>query len=142
MSANENKDTIRRIYAAMANGDLTAFRAAVHPDYVWRLAGHSSWSRRFEGQDAISARLLKPLFALFGTRYRAQAVNLVAEGDFVVAEVRGDVLTKSGERYNNEYCIVFRFRGNKIAELVEYCDTDLIERVLGPYNDALKSIEG
>jgi ketosteroid isomerase-like protein len=36
----------------------------------------------------------------------------------------------------------FRFRGNKIAELVEYCDTDLIERVLGPYEEALKHIEG
>src|SRR5262249_37765848 len=70
------------------------------------------------------------------------AVNLIAEGDFVVAEVRGDVLTKRGERYDNEYCIVFRFRGNKIAELVEYCDTDLIERVLGTYEDALKAIEG
>jgi ketosteroid isomerase-like protein len=142
MNANENKETIRRIYVAMERGDLTAFSAAVHPDYIWRLAGHSSWSRRFEGQDAIRARLLKPLFTLFGTQYRAQAVNLVAEGDFVVAEVRGDVLTKGGRRYDNEYCIVFRFRGNKIAEVVEYCDTDLIERVLGPYEDALKSIEG
>jgi len=142
MNANENKETIWRIYAAMASGDLTAFSAAVHPGYVWRLAGHSSWSRRFEGQDAIRARLLKPLFAQFGSQYRAQAVNLVAEGDFVVAEARGDVLTKRGERYNNEYCMVFRFRGNKIAEVVEYCDTDLIERVLGPYEDALQSIEG
>jgi uncharacterized protein len=141
MSANANKETVRRIYAALESGDLNAFGAAVHPDYVWRLTGYSSWSRRLEGQDAIRTRLLKPLFALFATQYRASAVNLVAEGDFVVAEVRGDVLTKRGERYDNEYCIVFRFRGNKIAEIVEYCDTDLIERVLGPYEDALKSIE-
>jgi uncharacterized protein len=141
MNVNENKETVRRIYAALESGDLKAFGSAVHPDYVWRLAGRSSWSRHFEGQDAIRARLLKPLFALFATQYRAQAVNLIAEGDFVVAEVRSDVLTKRGERYNNEYCIVFRFRENKIAELVEYCDTDLIERVLGPYEEALKHIE-
>jgi uncharacterized protein len=104
------------------------------------LTGHSIWSRRFEGQDAIRARLLKPLFALFATQSRSRAVNLIAEGDFVIAEVRDDVLTKRGERYEN--CIVFRFRGNRIAEIVEYCDTDLIERVLGPCEDALKSIEG
>jgi uncharacterized protein len=106
------------------------------------LTGHSIWSRRFEGQDAIRACLLKPLFALFATQYRSRAENLIAEGDFVIAVARGDVLTKRGERYDNEYCIVFRFRGNKIAEIVEYCDTDLIERVLGPCEDALKSIEG
>ena len=49
-----------------------------------------------------------------------------------------DVQTKTGQRYNNEYCIVFKFRGDEIAELVEYCDTDLIERVLGNYDDAVR----
>jgi uncharacterized protein len=142
MSAAQNKESIRHIYAALEKGDRAPFAAAVHPDYVWRLAGHSSWSRRFEGQEAIRQQLIKPLFALFATQYRSQVVNLIAEGDFVVAEVRGDVQTKRGGRYNNEYCIVFKFRGDKIAELVEYCDTDLIERVLGPYEDALKAIEG
>jgi hypothetical protein len=33
---------------------------------------------------------------------------------------------------------VFRFRGDKIAEVVEYCDTDLEERVLGNYDDAVR----
>jgi len=49
------------------------------------------------------------------------------------------VQTKSGQRYNNEYCFVFKFRGDKIAEVVEYCDTDLEERVLGNYDDAVKA---
>jgi uncharacterized protein len=138
MRASQNKETIRRIYEAMQAGDLSAFAGSVHPDYVWRLAGHSSWSKRFGGQDEVRQRLLKPLFGLFASQYRAHAVNIVAEGDCVVAEVRGDVQTKRGERYANEYCLVFRFRGDKIAELVEYCDTDLIERVLGSYEDAVR----
>ena len=138
MATVENKDTIRRIYQAMQTGDRSVFGACLHPDYVWRLAGHSSWSKRFSGQDEVRNKLLTPLFALFANEYRAHAINLVAEGDFVAAEIRGDVQTKSGQRYNNEYCLVFKFRGDKIAELVEYCDTDLIERVLGNYDDALK----
>lgn len=138
MGTIENKDTVRRIYQALQTGDRSVFGAAVHTDYVWRLAGHSSWSKRFSGQDEVRSKLLTPLFALFATGYRAHAVNLVAEGDFVVAEIRGDVHTKTGQRYNNEYCIVFKFRGDEIAELVEYCDTDLIERVLGNYDDAVR----
>ena len=78
MSTADNQETIRRIYAAMEHGDLGVFAASVHPDYAWRLAGHSSWSKRFEGQEAVRSRLLKPLFALFGTEYRAHAVNLIA----------------------------------------------------------------
>jgi ketosteroid isomerase-like protein len=80
------------------------------------------------------------LFALFATEYKAKAINLIAEGDTVVAEVRGDVQTKTGKRYNNEYCFLFRFRGDKIAEIVEYCDTDLEERVLGPYDNAVRQL--
>ena len=140
MRTAENKETIRRIYAALEHGDRSVFGASVHPDYIWRFPGHCSWSKRFSGQEEVRNRLLKPLFALFATEYKAKAINLIAEDDTVVAEVRGDVQTKTGKRYNNEYCFLFRFRGDKIAEIVEYCDTDLEERVLGPYDDAVRQL--
>jgi len=139
MSAIENKETIRRIYAALEHGDQSVFSASVHPDYVWRFPGHAEWSLRFEGQEAIRRDLLGPLFHLFADTYTARAINLIAEGDQVVAEVRGAVMTKRGERYDNEYCFVFRFRDGKIAEVVEYCDTDLETRVLGSYQAALEA---
>ena len=137
MSAEGNKQVIERIYAAMAQGDRSVFAASVHPDYVWRFPGHCSWSRRFDGQEAIHRDLLRPLFDLFATDYTAHAINLVAEGEMVVAEVRGDVMLKSGQRYGNHYCFIFHFRDGKIAEVVEYCDTDLEERVLGNYDAVL-----
>ncbi|HEX2561791.1 nuclear transport factor 2 family protein [Phenylobacterium sp.] len=139
MSAETNKQTIEAIYAALERGDRSVFGASVHPNYVWRFPGHCSWSRTFEGQVAIHRDLLGPLFSLFATQYTARAVNLIGEGDFVVAEVRGDVVTKKGERYDNHYCFVFRFRDGKIAEAVEYCDTDLVERVLGDYDEVLNA---
>jgi uncharacterized protein len=140
MGTVENKETIRRIYAALENGDRSVFGASVQPDYVWRLAGQCSWSKRFAGQEDVRTNLLKPLFALFATEYHARAIKLVAEGDHVVAEIRGDVQTKSGHHYNNEYCFVFTFRDGKIAEIVEYGDTDLLERALGPYEDAVRQV--
>ena len=142
MSAAENKEIIRRIYEALEQGDRSLFGDAVHSDYVWRLPGHSSWSKRFEGRAAVERDLLKPLFALFATTYTARAINLIAEGDYVVAEVRGDVMTKRGDRYNNEYCFIFRFRDGKIVEVIEYGDTDLEERVLGRHEDVLACSAG
>lgn len=136
MSAAKNKEIVHRIFEALERGDRRIFSASVHPDYVWRLPGHCSWSRRFEGRESIRSDLLEPLFALFATTFTVRTINLIAEGDYVVAEARGDVRTKRGDRYNNEYCFVFRFRDGKIAEVVEYCDTDLEERVLGPYEAA------
>lgn len=139
MSLNDNKQTITNIYNALAQGDTSVFASACHPDYVWRFPGHYSWAKRFEGQAAVQQNLIKPLYALFATQYKSHAINIMAEGDSVVAEVRGDVMTKAGQRYNNEYCMIFKFRNSKIIEVVEYCDTDLIERVLGKYEDAVAS---
>jgi uncharacterized protein len=140
MSAATNKATVQRIYAAMETGDRSVFGAAVSPDYIWRLAGHSSWSRKFEGQTAVRAELLKPLFARFASQYRATLTSVIGDGNIVVAEVQGDVTTIGGERYNNEYCFVFHFENGLIVEIIEYCDLDLIERVLGTYEDAVAAI--
>ena len=38
--------------------------------------------------------------------------------------------TRRALPYNNTYCFVFRLSGGKIREITEYCDTDLIARVL------------
>jgi ketosteroid isomerase-like protein len=140
MSEEKHKKTIRRIYAALSKGDSSVFSASVHPDYIWRLAGHGSWSKRFEGQSAVREQLLRPLYAQFSTTYTASAINLIADGDYVVAEVRGDVQTKRGERYNNEYCIVFRFADEKIVEVIEYCDTDFVERRIGSYTEVVNAL--
>ena len=57
----------------------------------------------------------------------------VAPGDTVAVEARGDMVTKGGVPYCNEYCLVFRLVGGKIVEMREYCDSLLTETVLGPY---------
>ena len=66
-------------------------------------------------------------------RPRTLAFNFIAEGDYVVVEARGDNVTKSGVRYDNQYCMVWRIEDGKIKEIKEYCDSALVERVLGPF---------
>ena len=140
MSAESNKQTIKNIYSALETGDRSVFSAAVHPDYVWRLPGQSSWCREFIGQKAVQEQLLRPLFRLFATTYKARLINCLAEGDQVAAEVEGDVMITSGGRYNNQYCFIFGFREGMIVSITEYCDTDLEERVLGPYEAAIAAV--
>jgi hypothetical protein len=64
-------------------------------------------------------------------------VRLIAEGDVVVIEVQGANTTKEGKAYHNAYCNVIRLEGGKLKELVEYCDTALIDAVLGDPADAM-----
>jgi ketosteroid isomerase-like protein len=75
---------------------------------------------------------------LLAARPRTVAFNFIAEGDYVVVEARGDNVTKAGLRYDNQYCIVWRIEDGRIKEIKEYCDSALVERVLGPFPEELK----
>jgi uncharacterized protein len=118
-------------YAALADGDGRLFRDAMAEDFSWNIAGHSAWSRCWQGRDAVQRELLGPLFKRFATRYRSHAEHFIAEGDTVVVQCRGEVRTIAGEAYDNHYCMVFRVTDGRLRSVTEYMDTDLACRVLG-----------
>lgn len=132
MSAAENKKLMEGIYEELARGNGGPFVEALADDVRWTIIGATDWSGTWEGKEAVQQRLLDPLFAQFGTTYRNHATRVIAEGDHVVIECRGDVTTKDGRPYNNTYCNVFRLEDGKVRELTEYCDTQLIADVLRP----------
>jgi ketosteroid isomerase-like protein len=75
--------------------------------------------------------MLRPLMTQF-TDYRSEADFIIAEDDRVVAQVRGHGITTAGEPYEQTYCFVFRVVAGQLTEVIEHCDTALVERVLQP----------
>lgn len=132
MDTEENKALMRDVFDNMARGNGRPFVDALAEDIRWRIIGSTEWSGTWEGKTAVRDRLLEPLFAQFATRYRNRAESLIAEGDWVVIESHGDVITKSGQPYRNTYCYVCRLEDGKIRELTEYCDTELLTKALAP----------
>lgn len=136
MSAEANKKLIQQIFTDSASRSGTTFIDHLADDAIWVQTGQCSWSRTFKGKDEITSDLLGYLRSLLTDRPRTLAFNFIADGDYVAVEARGDNVTKSGERYDNEYCIVWRIENGRIKEIKEYCDSALIERVLGPFPKA------
>ncbi len=136
MSAEANKKLIQQIFTDSANRSGTTFIDHLADDAVWVQTGQCSWSGSFTGKDAITNGLLGHLRTLLMDRARTVAFNFIADGDYVVVEAKGDNVTKSGERYDNEYCMVWRVESGKIKQIKEYCDTALVERVLGAFPKA------
>lgn len=132
MSVAANRKLIQSIFDALAIGDGRPFNEAMAEDFTWVMIGSNSWSGTYRGREAVRRDLLKPLMKEFATRYTNTAQRIVAEGDMVVVECRGNVVTKSGKPYNNRYCWVCRLRDGQLVELVEYMDTQLVADTLGP----------
>ena len=142
MSTEANKKLVQQIYTDSANRSGTTFVDNLADDACWTVTGQYSWSHQFKGRDAINSGLMGHFRSFFAQRPRTVAFNFIAEGDYVVVEARGDNVTKAGVRYDNQYCMVWRIENGKIKEIKEYCDSTLVERVLGPFPEERKRAAG
>lgn len=130
MDTASNKQIIETVFASLAQGDRRPFADAMADDFSWTISGHGPWARTWHGKTEVGSRLIAPLFAQFADVYRNRAHRVVADGDVVVVECRGDVTTKAGRRYDNQYCYVIEMRNGLMQALTEYMDTALAEAVL------------
>ena len=142
MSAEANKKLVQQVYTDSANRSGTTFADNLADGASWIVTGQYSWSHEFKGKDAILNGLMGHFRSHFALRPRTVAFNFIAEGDMVVVEARGDNVTKAGLRYDNQYCMVWRIDNGKIRMIKEYCDSALVERVLGPFPETHKRMAG
>jgi len=138
MSAIENKKLMQEIFAGAGNPDPAArdrslFTASLAEDAKWVVTGQYSWSGTFTGKQSILNDLHGHVRSLLVERARTIAHRFIADGDCVVVAAKGNNLTRTGPRYDNDYCLVFRFEHGKIKEVREYCDSILTEKALGPF---------
>lgn len=130
MSTGENKRIIRALYDAGDRGDMVTLLALLADDVTWTGIGSTKYSGTFVGKEAVVANVLGPVLGQLKAGIASTVDNVIAEGEFVVVQSRGRAETKDGRPYNNTYCHVFRIRGGKISEVVEYLDTALASSVL------------
>jgi len=131
MGARENKQLIQQIFEELSKGNSEPLVASMADDFRWTVTGTTKWSRTYEGKQSVLIELFGPLRARINGRIRTTAHRFIADGDFVVVEAKGSNTTKSGMPYNNNYCFVFRLSDNKLKEVTEYFDTELVTRALG-----------
>lgn len=130
MSAQENRHLLQSVFDSLAAGDPRTFVAAMADDFTWHFAGSWSWATDWgSDREETRERLLGPLMAQFAA-YRLRAQEIIAEGDRVVVRAEAEARTVRGEDYPQAYCYVFTVRDGRLIDVLEYCDTALVERVL------------
>ena len=130
MSAEQNKEIVRRAVAALSRGDMEGFLADAADEVTLTVMG--SLFPAIQGKQKV----LKSLRNTLGTRLEGGGAiamtieNLIAEGDYVAEQARGKARTKDGKDYNNTYCRVWRITDGKIRSMQEYLDTELVRTCL------------
>lgn len=132
MTANENRELLRRVYAGVSRGDPQPLLNALADDACWTIIGTTALSGVFHGKAEIMEELLTPLRArLADGPIRFEPEGFIAEGEHVVMLAKAYATARSGAPYNNTYCIVARIVDGRILEITDYIDTALIDAVLG-----------
>jgi uncharacterized protein len=141
MTTVDNKKLIETIFANVAAGDRTLFVESLADDVTMRVTGQYSWSQTFKGKEALPRDLYGYLGTLVAEGRRTIAQRFIADGDHVVVEAVGEMRTKAGVPYNNDYCLIYRLKDGKIVEIREYCDSALTEKILGKYPATRTSLD-
>jgi ketosteroid isomerase-like protein len=129
MSAAENRELIRKLNEARSMDQMLGMIA---DDVRWTLTGTTRFSGTYNGKQELLDKLIYPLFGLMESRGTSTIDNVVAEGDYVIVQSHSNGRrTKSGNDYNNSYCMVYRIAKGKVAEVTEYCDTELVTAAFG-----------
>lgn len=131
MNAQESKKIVEDAFGAMSRGDSEGFMQRLSDDIRWTIIGTTRYSGTYTGKRQLVERLLTPIMADLESGIRQNVQNVIAEGDTVVVQTQGESMTKSGKPYNNTYCLVIRVADDKITELTEYLDTELVTEAFG-----------
>lgn len=128
--SEQNKATAIRFIEAFSRGDAEATRTCLAPDAraVAKGFGKLSASRPYEFIIATTAAFQN----VIPTGLRPKFLTATAEGDRVAVEFEGDATLANGERYCNQYCMVFTFEEGLIKLVNEYYCTILADEKILP----------
>ena len=112
----EDMAVVRRLYAAVAAGNLGAIGECFDENAVWHLPGANALSGTHRGWSAIRDDLLAKQGPLSGGTFRAHLLDLAVGDQYIVAIVHATA-NRAGRRLDQTVCQLMRVRKGKIVEV-------------------------
>lgn len=126
--------TIMRLFDAFGEGrwdDPAYTLAALADDATWWVAGSTRASGCFTKAQMMAG--LRSVAKISSAGLAMTPRSWLVEGDRVAVEVDSTMPLRDGRCYRNQYHFAITLRGDRIASLREYMDTQhLVDIMLGP----------
>ena len=100
-------------------------------NFVYRLMMSMPGAQTVFNRDQTLAVFLPMLQQMVPGGFHFRIHTVIAEGPSVAIQAESDTVTAEGKKYANRYHFYLRFDGNRIAEALEYCDTNHVREVFG-----------
>lgn len=131
MSTAANKQLVEETWGAVSDGNVEKFLDGLADDVTWTFFGTHRFAGTFRGKQELLEKLFAPLGEVLDGGIRVKILSMTAEGDRVVAEMKGDARSKDGVEYNNDYCLVIEIANGRIQHVREYLNSELVTAVFG-----------
>jgi len=108
------KEIVRKVDASFAENRMEDFLSLCAEDVEWKMVGDTTK----KGKDSIREWMSSMGEGMEPPKVSAK--NIIAEGETVAAYGEMTMKNEKGEIDNYEYCDIYRFENDKIAELSSY----------------------
>lgn len=104
-------------------GDVDRVLKWMDEAVVYQLTGTHPFSRRTQGAQAMRDLIaeVQDHFADSSLRYHIE--RLIDCGSTVVSTYRGTGCLANGNAYNNEYSVIWDFKGDKVFHITDFFDS-------------------
>ena len=123
----KNKELVQEFFNLLSSGSDKYLEFYNDESVIWTAGENAIGGSRSKSEVVGFA---KSVLDSFPEGITFNVVNLVAENDYVAAEVEGSAMHVSGKPYNNKYHFLLKIKDGEILELREYMDTQLAAKVL------------
>ena len=96
-----------------------------------RLIGSSLWSGTFRNRFEWGAAVFFALPRELDGHLALTPLRILVDGDYACVRAAGRSVLKNGRRYDNDYCLCYRFADGCIVALDEYLDTETVTSAFG-----------
>ncbi len=121
-----NKQEVTALFAHLEQGDGEKFFEQVADDVDWTVEGTHPLAGHYNSKQDFLAGTFTKLGRVLPEGTQLTVKNVLMDGDWAIVELRSMARAQNGMRFDNRYCWVCRFAGNRIVEVRAYLDSWLV----------------
>ena len=130
MSAEANKELVKKTWTAFGKGDIKTAFANMADNVSWLVPGNTPGDAGLKrGKDEI-LKFMSGIGQVFPEGLQSEIHRAYADGNTVILELTNRGKVSNGKQYENEYCFVFEIEDGKVRRIREYADTQKAKEIL------------